>query len=524
MAYAITLAGQDITLFCDQQTLKVDDTLGQGSGAGNGTAPQGRASTCTVNTTLGPMNTAYGAGQILPTSGGPFLVRQGEIIITDVNGIRVFGGYVTKYTDTSTQLGPTRKATTIEAIDYSTSLQRIIVDEIFSAQTDVQIIQYVMNKYAPGISLQYLPTFGNYTFTVKNFRQVTLEQVIQTIAGVTGFLVWVDYYKNLHYVSPAQASSAPFNVSDTPDFLSTFPHSVEEFIVDDNSAINRVTFYGGSTQSGDIIQDASGLADGTNTIFLFAAYPLPDSSGKVRVSVNGVFQTIGIANGNHGASDILKSNGGLADCLIDTNGPEVTFDVAPSAGASVLLYYRYNFPLAVQIADEVSHKFFGDPYLDGTMTDNTVYDIQTAVQRCKVLLQQQSMGLVTLKFICYHPGLQSGMTIHVTNTNRGIAATYLVQGVTTTHIGSGTFQFEVTCGAWNWNMVDVLVKMASLLNPPDLQNQGAIVSVILEGVAVGAAIHDSWTKTEHQHGVYYARSSFVGDGHDAFPGFATISS
>lgn len=523
MAYSIMLAGQDITLYCDQQTIKIDDTLGQGSGAGNGTSPQGRASTLTVDTRLGPMNTAYGAGQTLP-GGGPYLVRQGEIVITDASGVRVFGGYVTKYTDTSTQLGPTRVSTTIEAIDYSTSLQRVTVDEIFSTQTDVQIINYVINKYAPWVSLAYMPTYGNYTFPVKNFRQVTLEQVLQTVAGVTGFLMWVDYYKNLHYVSPAQASAAPFNLSDTPDFLSTFTHAVEEFIVDDNSAINRVTFYGGNKQSGDIVQNVSGLATGSNNIFVFAAYPLPDSSGKVRASVNGVFQVIGIANGNHGSSDILKSQGGLADCLIDTNGPNLTFDVTPPSGATVLLYYRYNFPLAVRITDEASHKFYGNPYLDATLTDNTIYDTQTAVQRCKVLLQQQSFGLVTLKVIVYRPGLQSGMTIHITNAHRGINATYLIQQVTATHIGSGTFQFEVTCGAWNWNVVDVLVKMASLLNPPDLQNQGAIINVLIEGVTVGAAIHDTWTKTEHQHGVYYARSSYVGDGHDAFPGFCTISS
>lgn len=526
MAYQVLLVGQDITNYVDQMSIVVEDTLGQGSGAGTSSAPQGRATTCSFTTTLGPMNTAYGAGQTLPNSGGPFLVRQGELIITDANGLRIFGGYATKYNDVSQILGPTKRATAVDAIDYSTSLQRVVVDEIFSAQTDVQIIQYVINKYAPWISLQYLQTNGNYTFTAKSFRQVSVEQVLQTIAGVTGFLVWVDYYKNLHYISPAQASSGPFNVSDNPDFLHTFPHRVDEFLTDDNSAINRVTFYGGTMQSGDIKQDVSPLCNGSNTIFVFAAYPIPNSSGAIQVLLNGVFQTVGTMNGT-GAANQFISNGGTAQVLIDTNGPNATFDPAspPAAGSTLFLLYRYNFPLSVRINDQKSYNFFGPPWLDGTMQDSTVYDTQTAVQRCKVLLMQQSFGLVTLKFRVWKGGLQSGQTIQVTNLNRGInGVTYLIQEVRTSPLGGGNFAYDITCGAWNWNVVDVLVKMASMINPPDLQNNEAVIAVILEQGLFNVSIVDSWSKSEHTHGGYYARSAPVGDGHDAYPGFFTITS
>ncbi len=181
MAYSITLAGQDITLHVDQLTVEIEDTLGQGSGAGSSGGTQGRAATIKFNTDLGPMNTAVGAGQAIPqrtTSpaivprifGGPItglpiitlhadpsLVRQGEIVVIDASGAIVFGGFATKYTDTTTSvIGNTRRNfTTVEGVDYSTSLQRTIVNETFVGQTDIQIIQFVMSKYAPWIDLTF---------------------------------------------------------------------------------------------------------------------------------------------------------------------------------------------------------------------------------------------------------------------------------------------------------------------------------------------------------------------------------
>src|SRR5258708_2772028 len=63
VAYSITLSGQDITSHVDQMSIKIEDALGQGAGAGSSGATQGRAATFTFNTDLGPMNNAVGAGK-----------------------------------------------------------------------------------------------------------------------------------------------------------------------------------------------------------------------------------------------------------------------------------------------------------------------------------------------------------------------------------------------------------------------------------------------------------------------------
>ncbi len=491
--YKVTLAGQDITLFIDQQTIEIEDTLGQGSGAGSS------------------------GGTTVPT-----LVRQGEIVVTDASGVIIFGGFATKYTDTTTSvIGNTKQNfTAIEGVDYSTSLQRTIVNETFVGQTDIQIIQFVMQKYAPWINLAFLPAANSFIFPVKNFRNVSVEQVLQTIAGITGFIVYVDYQKFLRYVSPSSASSAPFGLSDQPDFVMTFPHSVTEFLIDDNSIINRVFFYGGTRTSNDFTQDVSTLANGNNTTFPLAYHPLVTSDGLYHVIVNGTEKTVGKANAT-GPANTLKSAGGLADVLIDQSADIATFDIAPAGGGTVLVRYRYSFPLSLVVTDEASHKFFGG-YYDGSISDNTIFDVNTAIQRSKVLLSQQAFGLVTLKINTYQAGIQSGMLIKVVNVVRGINATYLVQNVTIDPYGSGKFVFRLTLGAWDWNLIDFLLKLPTIVQQ-DLNQDEVQEFVVLQQLLANVQVHDAWSKTVTTPGGYCAHASVLGDGHDAYPGFATIT-
>lgn len=456
--------------------------------------------------------------------GIPQLVRMGEIIVTDATGTVIYGGYATKYTDTTTsQIGVTKQNfTTIEAIDYSTSLQRIMVNEFISGMTDVQAISFLVGKYAPWVNLTYLPVTGSYRFSEKRFRNQTLEQVIQTIAGITGYLVFVDYLKFLHYVAPTTASSAPYNLSDSPDFVSTFPHAVEEFTLDDNAIINRVFFYGGTSKSNDYTQDLSPQANGSNTTFILAYYPSVASDGAYHVTINSVAQVIGLSGGT-GAANTLKSQGGNADVLLDWGNKTLTFNTAPASGATVQAKYRYNFPMALVITDENSHKKFG-VYLDGVVSDNTIFDRNTAIQRCKVVLSQQSLGLVTLKVLVYNkPGVQAGMIIHVVNVVRGINASYLVQEVEVSPIGGGNFAYHMTLGAWNWNLIDYLLKLPTLAAFMDDSSVETLDTIVVEQVTAHVQAHAVWS-SKTTVGPYYARAAVVGDGHDSFPGFATISS
>lgn len=455
----------------------------------------------------------------------PVLVRQGEIVVKDSTGATVWGGFATKYTDTSTAiLGQTKQNfTTINGVDYEAQLSRIVINESFVAQTDVQIITFVLAKYAPWIDRSQLPAVGLYTFPVKNFRNVTVLSVLQTIAGITGFIIWIDFSRVAHYSSPTTTASAPFSLSSSPDFVASFPHNVQEYIIDDNSAINRVVFYGGKKPSGDFTQDVSPLANGNNKVFPTAYYPRVTSDGKYHVTVNGVEQTIGFATGSEIPSNTFVSAGGTAQVLINPDAHNITFDTAPTGGQTVLIRYQYEFPLVISVTDEFSHTFFGDPYLDGSISDQNIFDTPTAIQRCKVLLAQQSFGLVSLKVDHWKPGIKSGQTIMIQNTLRGINGSYLVQAVETAPLGAGNFVYHLTLGAWNWNVIDVIVKLAGQAAVSDQTSAEDPSLLLILQVINRVDVQTSWVKKAETTGPYYARSTPVVDGHDAYPGFATIS-
>jgi hypothetical protein len=191
----------------------------------------------------------------------------------------------------------------------------------------------------------------------------------------------------------------------------------------------------------------------------------------------------------------------------------------------------------VVTTDEASHKFFGPPYLDGTITDVTVTDFVMATQRSRVLLTQQSFGLTILKFDTYQPGLQAGQVIAVANVVRGINTTFLIQEVRIDPLGAGQYVYHLSCGAWNWNMVDILVKLAAGVQQLNLTQSETAALLILQQVQHNVSVHTSsfccpglgyrgtpltGFKQTRLAGPYYARASFVGDSHDAYAGFSTV--
>jgi hypothetical protein len=486
--YRVLLAGQDITstvqFHSDQNTnlhsrinattspasggggatpqpLLITSTLGQGAGSSAGHS--GRTAQATFFTTLGPAATAVGAGSVITF---PRLVRQGEVQVLDPNGVVLFGGYAGKLSDATVAK---QVYTKVECYDYWQSLTRININEVLDGISDVAAITYLLTTYAPWVDQRLIPAFASGTLLGRVWRNKTLQWALKTIADQTGRQISITPTKQLLYVSPTQAQPAPFALSDTPDFSATFPHALDEFTIDDTSLINRVTFYGGKKPTPDFAQDISTQANGSNAVFMLAYYPRKSSTGKVQVLVNGTQLTVGYVLST-GAANTLTSQGGTAECLIDADARTITFATPPATGATVICIYRYQTPLVVEVTDQNSYAFYGNWY-DGTISDETVVDSATAVQRCRVILLEQSYGQSTLKVRCYRGGLQAGQQLTLTNTLRGIAGTYIIQEVQSAPVAVGVFEYAVTLGAWNWNLVDVLLRLAQASANQDLAQQ-----------------------------------------------------
>jgi hypothetical protein len=531
MGLKITLAGQDITKYVAEETIQIKDVLGQGAGAGGGST--GRAATAEFTVKMGPANSAVGAGSHITS---PQLVRLGEVIIYDSTGNAIFGGYAGQYYD---NLDKTQQYTDVLCYDYWQELDRVQIQKVYSGQSDVYIINDLIKTYTPWLDRSQLPTTGSYTFPVKTFKAITLQKALAQITDVTGYQIWITPNKQVQYKSPYQSPTAPFKLSDTPDFVSTFPHQFlsgqQGVNIDDTSAINRVTFYGGKKPSNDFTQDLSTQANGSNKLFVLAYYPRVALDGSVHIrasSINGTNDlTMGYLLGK-GTQNQLKSQGGMADVLLNADAHTLTFDIAPtnSGPGSVTCTYRYEYPMNIQITDQSSYQFFGR-WLDGVISDSTVFDSATATARCRTLLAEQSKGLTTLQLKCWKGGVQAGQILHVVNQLRGINNAYIVQEVDTAPLGAGNFEYTITLGAWTWNIVDAVmstihaVQQASVASSSDPNDNGqGIQPVVIQQEAETLHVRDTYTKQTKQFGKFYARLAPVGDGHDAYPGVSTIGS
>lgn len=439
----------------------------------------------------------YNAGATLYT---PKLVRQGEVIITDATGNRVFGGFATDYKDATAR---TRIYTDVTCHDYWQSLDRIrIQTAVYDGQTDIYIIKNLLTTYAPWVDQSQLPSTSSYTFGPRTYTHFTLKKALENVLEATGYQMWIDPYKVVHYCSPSLASTAPFGLSSQPDFVTSFQMTVTEHEIDDSSAINRVYFYGGKHLSDDFTQDLSIQCNGTNDIFTLAYYPHKAKDGKFHLILNGhdYASTLGFSGGT-GKANLLIKNGGTATVLLDIDAHTIYWNSAPAAGSTCTMKYRHEIPLIVVLTDQASYQYFGT-YLDDIISDASVFDAATAIQRCKVLLLEQAMGFEHLTVNCWRPGIQSGQLLHVKESVRGIYKTYSVQKVTTTSLGAGNFQYAVELGAWNWNLVDILVQTARAATADDTTTTDTDSPVQVSQIFETVHVTDAVTKTTRTSGNY----------------------
>lgn len=448
------------------------------------------------------------------------LVRYGDVTIYDSTNTAIFGGKATILEDQTVKLTNYVK---VSCVDYWQFLETITVNEVYSAQTDIFIIGDLLTKYAPWVDRSLLPTTPSLTFTVENFTHFTLRKALQRITDKTGYIIWVDPTKHIRYINPTKTTSAPFSLSDEPNFSTSFQCGITDYVIDDTATVNRVYFYGGKSLSNDLTQDLTNQADGTNDLFVLAYYPHKSSDGSFHLKVNGTDVALGF-DGSTGASNTLISDGGTAVALINIDSHTIKWSAGsiPTGAVPVTFIYRREIPLLVVLTDNASHNFYGQ-YFDGVISDSSVFDQETAIRRCKTLLYEQAYGLETLTIKCWRAGLASGQILRVDHAARNIHKSFIIQSVNVTPKGGGGFfEYTITCGAWNLNLVDIVMELARQATPEDESSTEQETTIAITQVNEAVGIHETWTTATRTMGMYYPRATPVGDGHDAYPGLFSI--
>lgn len=166
------------------------------------------------------------------------------------DGKVIFGGFITALA--SQQTAPDVIFYSCTANDYSWLVDRTTcVVDVFANQFDGQIIKALFAKYLPEISaadVQNCAMLTSYDATGK-----ALRQVIEDLAVVGVAEWWIDALKAVHYRAAADPLPAPFSLSTSPDYVTTFGYALSGYQRDFRDAANNITVIGGVDPIGGTI-------------------------------------------------------------------------------------------------------------------------------------------------------------------------------------------------------------------------------------------------------------------------------
>lgn len=128
------------------------------------------------------------------------------------------------------------------------------------------------------------------------------------------------------------------------------------------------------------------------------------------------------------------------------------------------VYGRFEVPLRTRYTDDDSFQYYGK-YFDDKIVDDSIIDKKTASLRAKALLEEYSMGSMTITCHVREPGLLSGQQVHVNSPTLGINDYFLIQRVDANINVYGNVKYALSLGLWNDDLYDVLLKIYRLSQP-----------------------------------------------------------
>ncbi len=164
-----------------------------------------------------------------------------QVVVVADGATTLFGGEIASIE--RYQVGPAR-CMAIDVQDYNILLEETVAPKLtFAVGTaDSAIIADLFAAYRTDINaVAYVATIDASMETMS--FQNTLRQCLSQICTRTGGKFYVDFDKYLHYFS-TESNAAAWNLSDTPNFSTTFPFGDYEKVEDASELVNKVYVVG----------------------------------------------------------------------------------------------------------------------------------------------------------------------------------------------------------------------------------------------------------------------------------------
>jgi hypothetical protein len=337
----------------------------------------------------------------------------GDEVVVEKDASAIFGGVIVRITEGLRSAAILEYK--VECADYSQYLKRKLVTERYEGETVAFIVNDLVDTYTTG-SDGITNTSATSTLVIESisFNRLTVAQSLQKLADAIGYVWYVDYDKDIHFM-PRNTEAAPFEVNDDDG---SYIYNSLEIIEDLTQLRNSVLVQGGEIVSATTrTEEFSG--DGTIDVFRLAN----KFSSEPTVTVGGAAQTVGVEYLDDDAS---------FDCMWNYNEKYIRFTAGniPTSGTrnvDVTGYYLY--PIVVRVPSPASQVQFG--VYEFAITDKSIRSQAEAIARATAELTSYKSQLYEGQFRTYEDGIRSGQLLTINSTQRGKVVEVLVQSVTT---------------------------------------------------------------------------------------------
>lgn len=432
------------------------------------------------------MKISQKTGDTVPSVGKEIIFKDGSRYL--------FGGFITKATPTEYGIGGSNGFVmyTIEASDYTFILTNKSVQTSYSGQTIKQIVDDLISNLDAGYGVTDTNTPTGVTIATINFNHISLRQALENIAKVSGYVWWIDYEKDIHFVPLTSSTSAPEVFRDSaPE-----NHSGMTISYDISQVRNDIIVIGGTQESSSYSQVILGDANAREWVLL---YPVKNmTSIELDTGAGFVTKVFGVdpKDDETGNDFMYNSERGSIRCTATTT--------TPSATSKVRVTYTYPLEVVAQVKSApsiVAMKAIegGDGIHAYTIQDRTI--VSNGQAQARALKELDNFAFPTLigrvqtrtGLLAAGSYFQSGQIVTINTPTYGISTDtpYMIQKVMTTLDESGDaieYHYTIDFGGRNIGVVDFLQALATPETPLDTSGQVTKIQSIADVITIAEAI------------------------------------
>jgi hypothetical protein len=394
-------------------------------------------------------------------------VWQTVAITDDAESTTYFGGVVTRLDmiPITAADGTRTYAANVDCQDYTVLTEKAIINYQWTDEFDDDIIDEVFTLCTPDLSEIDTTAISAIRATeIVKFRasRLTVRECMNRLADVVGADWYIDYDAVLHWFETSD-TSAPFDLSDTPNLSTTYPFHDLKKNLPGADVFNRVTVVGSYYESDDTEYILQGTGKDERVSLPFKAHA-PTGAAAIQVWRNDGTEGTPSWTAMTVKTGYIETLGGSDEVLhyFQEKALEQSA-VWPVLTNSVKVNARFEIPLRVEVRNSASRAQYGR-WLETVINDSSLSTKEEARLVGQALMTK--IGLANPAYECktWEPGLEAGQLLELTDSALGLSAeSLLIQRVVTrwTPDGTGNFYVEsdVQLGAYDPDLIDIILKL-----------------------------------------------------------------